>query len=750
MTSTVGALAAPFFADGASAQQASSPSAQTQPASGAAKPASGAAPGPSTPGQPGQGKAAAPAAASRGSQSGSVVDLDTITVTPTRTAESVVDAMAGTSVITSGQITREQPGSIAEMLQNVPGVTSEVTPNDPGQSINIRGMQDFGRVNILVDGARQDYQISGHNANGTFYLDPQFVGQADVVRGPVSNIYGSGGIGGVVSFSTPGVDSVLNADEKYGALQRFIVGTNGSGVVTSTAGAARVGPNVDVYGQFLYRNSTSYLDGNGNVVQDSGSSVVGGLFKLNVRPSEGQQISLSALTQNDKFANNGTSNAGARFDNNVLAGTYTLGYTYKAPWTPLIDLSSHIYYAMTENRQTFVAPDADGVYSALGVQPGAPLEDRINTYGFDVHNTARFTTGMLNHALTVGGDGTLDHVTTSDDAGGFVSALTPSGNRSLWGVYVQDEISYNSWLRVLGALREDGYNLSGGGVSSGGTHLSPKLTIGVTPIRGIELYGTYAQGYRAPSVTETLIEGVHPFPSFTFLPNPNLVAETAHDWEAGVNVKYDNVFRAGDSIRGKGTVFTNLVDNFIDLEQVGEPVLTSFVPGVPNSACPSLPPGLCMPFQPFQYVNVAQARLSGVELEGGYDWGSGFATFAGSAINGKNLETGMSLATVPPYRASGTLGFRFLDDHSLVAGIRLTAVGSSAKNVPTATDGGGPLPSIGYGLVDLFASYAYNDRVSANFSVNNLFNREYTQFLNVEPNPGLTVKGGITIKFAER
>ena len=101
-------------------------------------------------------------------------------------------------------------------------------------------------------------------------------------------------------------------------------------------------------------------------------------------------------------------------------------------------------------------------------------------------------------------------------------------------------------------------------------------------------------------------------------------------------MKYDNVFRAGDSVRGKATVFTNLVDNFIDLEQVGEPVLTSFVPGVPNSACPSLPPGLCMPFQPFQYVNVAQAQLSGVELETGYDWTEGFATLEGSAVDGKN------------------------------------------------------------------------------------------------------------------
>jgi hemoglobin/transferrin/lactoferrin receptor protein len=190
-------------------------------------------------------------------------------------------------------------------------------------------MQDFGRVNILIDGARQDYQISAHNANGTFYLDPQFVGQADIVRGPVSNIYRSGGIGWVVSFNTMGVDSVLNPDERYGALQRFVVGTNGSGVVTSISGAASVGPNVDLYAQFLYRNSTAYADGDGNTVPDSGSSVLGGLFKLNVRPSEGQQISLSALTQNDQFANNGASTRGARFDDNVTTGTYTLGYAYR-------------------------------------------------------------------------------------------------------------------------------------------------------------------------------------------------------------------------------------------------------------------------------------------------------------------------------------------------------------------------------------------------------------------------------------
>jgi hemoglobin/transferrin/lactoferrin receptor protein len=348
-TCALGALAVQLSAHEAAVQQASP--VQAQPTAAPGQPTSGAKPAPSTQLPAGQGHAAAnftPAAA----QTGADVNLDTITVTPTRTESSVVDAMAGASVVTSGEIKQQQPGSIADMLQNVPGVA-----------------QDFGRVNTLIDGARQDYQISGHNANGTFYLDPQFVGQADIVRGPVSNIYGSGGIGGVVSFNTMGVDNVLNPDEKYGALQRFVVGTNGSGVVTSTSGAARVGPNVDIYGQFLYRNSSVYADGNGSIVPDSGSSVIGGLFKLNVRPSEGQQISLSALTQNDQFANNGTSTEGARFNNNVSTGTYTLGYTYKAPWTPLIDLSSHVYYTTTWNRQIFVAPDAAGFTARLGSSP---------------------------------------------------------------------------------------------------------------------------------------------------------------------------------------------------------------------------------------------------------------------------------------------------------------------------------------------------------------------------------------------
>jgi hemoglobin/transferrin/lactoferrin receptor protein len=61
--------------------------------------------------------------------------------------------------------------------------------------------------------------------------------------------------------------------------------------------------------------------------------------------------------------------------------------------------------------------------------------------------------------------------------------------------------------------------------------------------------------------------------------------------------------------------------------------------------------------------------------------------------------------------------------------------------VPIATDSGGTtsLLTDGYGLV---ATYAYNDWVSANFTVNNLFPKQYVQFLNIEPTRSSLSKAG--------
>ena len=163
-----------------------------------------------------QAQAPSAAAMNANAQAGTraVQSLDTITVTASKTEEKAIDALAPVSVVTLEQIQGLQPNRLSDILYTIPGVTVQERGDDPATVINIRGLQDFGRVAVVVDGARQNYQRTGHNANGSFFLDPELVGGVDVVRGPTANIYGSGAIGGVVSFRTKDIQDVVRPGER--------------------------------------------------------------------------------------------------------------------------------------------------------------------------------------------------------------------------------------------------------------------------------------------------------------------------------------------------------------------------------------------------------------------------------------------------------------------------------------------------------------------------------------------------------
>jgi len=148
-----------------------------------------------------------------------------------------------------------------------------------------------------------------------------------------------------------------------------------------------------------------------------------------------------------------------------------------------------------------------------------------------------------------------------------------------------------------------------------------------------------------------------------------------------------------------------------------------------------------IPAQDQQYVNVAKARLMGVELEGAYDWGRGFVSVSASHIDGRNLTTNAPLNTSPPDRLATTGGLRFLDDR-LTVGTRLTLVADSEKTVSA--------PSKGYGLVDLFATYKYGDNAAAAVAIDNVFDRQYKPFLASDAAPGLSAKFSLTMKLADK
>ncbi|WP_438755066.1 TonB-dependent hemoglobin/transferrin/lactoferrin family receptor [Pararhizobium sp. O133] len=630
------------------------------------------------------------------SENGTV--LEKLVATATRLGEAVYDTLSGSSAVTRDELDVTMPGApVSQIMTLIPGVTTQTSADDPGTAINMRGLQDFGRVNVMVDGARQNFQKNGHEANGTFYLDTNMLKAVDVTRGPSAVVYGSGAIGGVVNFTTIDADDVLLDGADQGGRIKLGLDTNGFGPTVHGEAAIRMEDAADFVIAGTWFKPDDYRSGDGETIE-SAQDLRSGLAKARIRPTDDQEISLSATRYFNTFENG---SASVR-EVDVTVDTYTAGYRY-TPDSDFWDLSAKVYYTSTLSDQSAAIGDSAQSFD-------------VGTAGFDIFNTSTFDTGSLTHELTYGADVFRDRVTTVDPAGSS-DDLTPSGTRVAYGSYVQDKISFDDWLEVIGALRYDGYSLKDDDISVDGQHLSPKITVGVTPWEQVTFYTTYAEGYRAPAITETLIDGFHPPPVMgQFFPNPDLRPEVAHTIEAGVNLRFDDVF-ATDQLRVKLGVFQNDVDDYIDQ------VFQRF----------PIPGG-------YQYQNIAKARIKGFEFEANYDAGTVFAGLSGQVLDGENLTTGGPLQKVPPFRVVTSLGFRALDER-LTAGTRLTIVGRKDDDLATGFVGEA------YQLVDVFANFEVNDTTTANLQLNNIFDGEYTQYLNADPSPGFNAKASLTIKF---
>lgn len=717
-------------------------------------------------------------------RSTSTQSLDTITIAASKTEERAIDALAPVSVVTLEQIQGLQPNRVGDLLRTIPGVSLQDRGDEPSTAANVRGLQDFGRVAVVVDGARQNYQRTGHNANGAFFLDPELIGGIDVVRGPTSNIYGSGAIGGLVSFRTKDVEDVVRPGERWGVEIGGMGGSNKTRGFGSTFAGIHLNPTSDMFGGLVYRNNSNYKDGSGTEVGNSNAEVAAGLMKLTVRPWEGHQIKLGGIFQQYDYSigqqNRGLTTTAAPlaaiagtsvYDSTVSNYTGTLNWRYNKPGDDLFDWSATFYGNRTENGQVKTYNNritTGGGICSLGA-PGNNISGcvgdirgyRLDTVGVDVNNTSRFGYGEWRNAVTYGVDAFNDKVATFDNRGNS-NVTTPGGERTVGGGFVQLKSNYSTWLEVVGAARYDHYELSSAATSSSGDRLSPKITVGFTPFAGFTPYVSYAEGYRAPSITETLIAGSHATGGgpvlftcpdgrgglFCFLPNPGLRPEVGKTKEAGVNLKYDGVFAQGDTFRAKFNVFRNDVDDFIDL--VASRPVTVLIQVAPNTFAPFTGS------QFYQYQNTSGARIQGVEAEAAYDAGLWFVSVAGNLLQGENKITGIGLANmIQPRKIVTTAGVRFLD-RKLTLSVQWISFAAN-NDVPL-----GYLPSTSGDLLNFYLAYNPTPDIALNFSVDNALNKYYRPFaipggstdgttqndmLFSSPGPGITFKGGMRVHF---
>lgn len=645
------------------------------------------------------------------------ITLDTITVSATRTEGAPITALGGVSVVSPRSPAQAGARKAVDLLKAVPGVAVSEDGTDQSKVINIRGLQDSGRVAVTVDGARQNFSQNGHGTTGLFLPDPFVFGRATVVRGPIANVYGSGAIGGVVSFDTLSPSDLLGDEKKWAVETMSAYETNGDGRRAGARAAFRITDSVSVLGALAYDGNGTKQDGEGRTITGSPQDGFTGLLKAEWQANDFNRFTAGYIADHSDYRRDASSAFGlSAYETDVFGQIATAKWSYENPDDTVLDFDVSAYWTGTDKTETYV----------YGANAGRDRSFKIGTFGFDASNTSRFDTGPITHAVTVGADAFADDVDTADVTGGTGAVSTPSGDRTVFGAFIQDELAYADWISVTGALRFDGFDVSGADtkgkpVDGDGTRLSPKLAVGLTPfeataLKGLEVYGSYAEGYRAPSITETLVSGPHP--GFVFLPNPDLDPETAHTFDVGLNYRRDDLFQEGDSFRMKAGWFHNTVDDYIDGR-------VAFIPGT----------GLA-----YQYQNVKSATLQGFELEASYDAGIWFGGISAARIRGEDESTGGPLGSVPADRIVTTFGMRFLDERLAVGGQWAAVAGQD--RVPSGTP-----RTDAHNLVNLFASYDVTDDVKVGVDVKNLFDVQYVETLNDDPSPGLSVMFTLNARF---
>ncbi|MDT8379434.1 MAG: TonB-dependent receptor [Desulfotignum sp.] len=204
---------------------------------------------------------------------------DTIVVTPGpwRTIHTAVPAASGgLSVIGSEAVEAEHPVSITDVIVKTPGV-SRTTDAIWGGGINIRGL-GRNRLVLLIDGCRVN---TATDINAQFGLiHPMEVARVEIIKGPVSTLYGSGSIGGVVNIITRQA-AFTPAPASHGTMAASAA-TNPAGM-DGYSNLFHSDPDQWVYGSAGYRNRDSYRDGSGRRVHNSQFTDLQGKLSLSRR-----------------------------------------------------------------------------------------------------------------------------------------------------------------------------------------------------------------------------------------------------------------------------------------------------------------------------------------------------------------------------------------------------------------------------------------------------------------------------------
>lgn len=445
---------------------------------------------------------------------------------------------------------------------------------------------------------------------------------------------------------------------------------------------------------------------------------------------------------------------------NTVDTTWVSKYQYQPVDNPLIDLSVKYSQSKTDQTDTrgptaFYQPVSGGRQITVG------YDDKI----FEVSNVSRFETGPLAHALTNGVQ-IRKHSREVDmwmpggiyndpkyNYGSYQPGFMPHGKTDNNAYYIQDAISLGDFT-LTPSLRYDHVRNRGekndaplynspdpkvGHDYSDKTYTgwSPRLSAFWTVTPSLALFADYSKTWRAPVIDEQY--EVQSPTSTRSATSRNLDPEKITGLRGGSIHTFSNVMLDSDSVQVRTTLFQNTIKNEI-FKATGVGCEAQVTTGQSlDKACGYMNPMSI-------YRNIGDLTIKGFEVESFYDSTYLFGALSYSWITGKHQGAysnpwgpNVWVRDIPPRKWVATLGVKIPQWDAQVGwqGQWVRQTDRTPKDIYSGGMGTtrgdidwSQYKNDRYNVHGLFASWkpqqAYLKGTEVNFTLDNMFNRDYT------------------------
>ena len=650
-----------------------------------------------------------------------------VVVTASGFEQRITQAPASISVLTRQQLESERHQSLAEALANVEGVDVGASAGKTGGlNISIRGMPSDYTL-ILIDGRRQNAAGSitpnGFGETSTSFIPPMSaIERIEVVRGPVSTLYGSDAMGGVVNIITRKVGDVWSGSVSANATVQEDSGFGNiyGGDFYATGPLVKDLLGLAVRGRYQTREASDLTYNN-----DAGTEV--GVSKRGPSPVEneiwslGSRLTLTPHADHDLMLDYDVTR---QWYDNSAAQLGTLGTSGYGPEMEFnqeeLVLSHNWRLSFGELQSSLSRNERETLGRILpsnvpgGGNAGDPRTLTATNTIFDTKLFSRWK----NHTFTVGGQ--------YWDAE-MVDGVAPAPyEHQQWALFAEDEWRFTDTLALTLGARYDEHNIFG-------DHISPRAYLVWNATPQWTLKGGVSQGFKTPRLDQ-IAPGITGFTGQGTRPTigtPTLQPETSTSSELAAF--YDNQ----DNFRASFTLFHNSFDDKI---ASGQPLnncsfglsAAEYAAGqqaLPNCADYGFWPNV----ETFsQTVNIDEAVTQGAEAS--FRWNladawslTGNYTYTDTEIKSGD-DAGLPLSDTPKHILNGALRWNATDRLNLWLRGEYRSDRYRSEDSATSRAKATWGDYKGYEVFHLGGSYKVNDAVTINGAIYNLLDKDFVSY----------------------